>query len=131
VRVLIAEDDHTFCEFLKETLELKGIEVVSSADGFEGHRKALSGDFDFFVLDVRMPGLSGTDLARLLKQNDPDAKIVLISAFAEPALRDTASNLGAPLLSKPFSADELLRLLEPAADNGGRVNDRDCRSCVT
>lgn len=68
MRVLIAEDDKTFCEFLKETLEMKGIEVVSSANGCEGHQKALSARFDYFVLDVRMPGLSGTDLAALLKR---------------------------------------------------------------
>jgi DNA-binding response OmpR family regulator len=118
VRLLIAEDDSTFCEFLKETLEMKGIEVVSSADGFEGYQKALSNRFDFFVFDVRMPGLSGTELARLLRKKDPNAKIVLISAFADPALRDTASSLGAALLSKPFSADDLFGLLERMPHNG-------------
>jgi hypothetical protein len=44
--------------------------------------------------------------------DDPKAKIILISAFADEELRDIARSIGAPLLSKPFGADRLVELVE-------------------
>ena len=63
---------------------------------------------------VRMPGLLGTEIAEALKQNSAGAKVILISAFADETLRHAASNLGAPLLSKPFSADGLFQVIDKA-----------------
>ncbi|MGH7848167.1 MAG: response regulator [Candidatus Binatia bacterium] len=111
MRVLIVEDDETFCQFLTEILESKRIEVVWATNGLDGFRKAQSYLYDLFILDVRMPGLLGTEIAEALKQNNPGAKVILISAFADETLRQAASNLGAPLLSKPFSADDLLQVI--------------------
>jgi DNA-binding response OmpR family regulator len=119
VRVLIVEDDETFCQFLTEILESKGIEVVWATDGLDGFRKAQSYLYDLFILDVRMPGLLGTEIAEALKQNNPGAKVILISAFADETLRQAASNLGAPLLSKPFSADDLFQVMEKARSDPG------------
>ncbi|MEX0805126.1 MAG: response regulator, partial [Candidatus Binatia bacterium] len=114
VRVLIVEDDKTFCQFLTEILESKGIEVVWATDSLDGFRKAQSYPYDFFILDVRMPGLLGTEIAEALKQNSAGAKVILISAFADETLRHAAANLGAPLLSKPFSADDLFQVIDKA-----------------
>jgi DNA-binding response OmpR family regulator len=114
VRVLIVEDDETFCQFLTEILESKGIEVVWVTDSLDGFRKAQSYLYDLFILDVRMPGLLGTEIAEALKQNNPRAKVILISAFADETLRQAASNLGAPLLSKPFSSDDLFQMIDKA-----------------
>ncbi len=112
MRVLIVEDDEIFCQFLTEILERKAIEVVCATDGLAGYEKAWSSPYDIFILDVRMPGLLGTEIAEALKQNNPGAKVILISAFADETLRRAASNLQAPLLSKPFSADELLQVID-------------------
>jgi FixJ family two-component response regulator len=61
-----------------------------------------------------MPGLFGSEIAKALKQNNPGAKVILISAFADEALRQAAVNMGASLLSKPFSADDLFRVIDKA-----------------
>jgi DNA-binding response OmpR family regulator len=114
LRILIIEDDETFCQFLSEILQNRGNEVVSSTDGVDGYEKAWAYSYDLFILDVRMPGLLGTEIAEALKQNNPGAKVILISAFADDALRETASFLGAPLLSKPFSADDLFEVIDRA-----------------
>jgi CheY-like chemotaxis protein len=112
VRVLIVEDDETFCAFLTEILQRQGNEVVCSTDGLDGYQKAQSCPYDLIILDVRMPGLLGTEIAAALKQQTPSAKVILISAFADASLRDTASNLGTPLLSKPFSPADLFRVID-------------------
>jgi DNA-binding response OmpR family regulator len=115
VRVLIVEDDQTFCQFLAETLESKGMQVVWTTDALDGSNKSSASYlYDLFILDVRMPGLLGTEIAEALKQSNPGAKVILISAFADEALRQAASNLGAPLLSKPFSAADLLQAIDNA-----------------
>jgi DNA-binding response OmpR family regulator len=97
---------------LAEVLEDKGIEVVSSRNGVDGYEKARSYPFELFILDVRTPGLLGTEVAEMLKQFNPNARVILISAFADKALRATAANLGAPLLSKPFSANDLFKVID-------------------
>jgi CheY-like chemotaxis protein len=61
-----------------------------------------------------MPGLLGTEIAEALKQNNRGAKVILISAFADETLRQAAANLRAPLLSKPFSADDLFQVIDKA-----------------
>ena len=64
------------------------------------------------ILDVRMPGLLGTEIAAALKQRNPSAKIILISAFADASLREAAWNLGTTVLSKPFSPDDLFQTID-------------------
>jgi DNA-binding response OmpR family regulator len=111
VRILIVEDDETFCAFLAEILQVQGNEVVCSTDGLDGYHKAFSFPFDLIILDVRIPGLLGTEIAEALKQKNPAAKVILISAFADASLREAASNLGTPLLSKPFSPAQLFQAI--------------------
>jgi CheY-like chemotaxis protein len=112
VRVLIVEDDETFCAFLTEILRRRGNDVVCASDGLDGYRKAQSCPYDLIILDVRMPGLLGTEIAEALKQKTPSVKVILISAFADASLRETASNLEIPLLSKPFSAADLFQVID-------------------
>jgi CheY-like chemotaxis protein len=112
VRVLIVEDDETFCAFLMEILEGQGNEVVCSTDGLDGYQKASSYPYDLIILDVRMPGLLGTEIAEALKQKSPAVKVILISAFADASLREAASNLGTPILSKPFSPADLFQAID-------------------
>jgi DNA-binding response OmpR family regulator len=112
VRVLIVEDDETFCQFLAEILESQGMQVVWTTDALDGLKKSQSYLYDLFILDVRMPGLLGTTITEALKENNPKTKVVLISAFADQSLREIAANLGTPLISKPFSSHDLLQVID-------------------
>ena len=112
VRVLVVDDDETFCQLLVEVLESKGINVTWTTDGLEGYEKSLYDAFDLFILDQRMPLILGTELIEEIKKDNPRAKIILTSAFADEALQHWSHTLGVPLLSKPFSAQQLLQLVE-------------------
>lgn len=114
MRILIVENDEIFCQLLTEILESNGIEVVRATDSLAGYEKACTFPYDFYILDVRMPGMLGTEIAEALKQNNPRAKVILISAFADETLRQAASTLRVPLLSKPFSADDLFQVIDRA-----------------
>lgn len=112
MRTLIVDDDETFCQFLAEVLEAKGIQVTWTTDGLAGYEKSLYESYDLFILDERMPLVLGTELVEYLKRDNPQAKIILISAFADETLQQRSQRLGVPLLSKPFGAERLLEKVE-------------------
>ena len=112
MRVLIIDDDTTFCELLAEMLEEKGMDVEWTTDGFGGYEMSLDQPYDLFILDQRMPLVLGSELAEYLREDNPEAKIILTSAFADETLGDIAKSIDSPLLSKPFGADRLLGLIK-------------------
>jgi DNA-binding response OmpR family regulator len=120
MRVLIVDDDESFCRLLAEILEKKGAEVSWTTDSLEGYEMSYRQRYDLFIFDVRMPLFLGTELAEGLKKDKPDAKIILISAFADDSLRKISQKMNAPLLSKPFTAENLLETVENALGNTKR-----------
>jgi DNA-binding response OmpR family regulator len=107
MRALIVDDDEISCQLLAEVLERKGIEAQWTTDSLSGYDMSLHQPYDLFILDVRMPGVLGTELAEGLKKDNPRVTIILISAFADEALEKMAASLGVTLLSKPFTPDRL------------------------
>jgi CheY-like chemotaxis protein len=116
MRALIVDDDQTFCEFLTEVLADRGIEGVWTTDGVEGYTIWRRQAFDLVISDIRMPSLLGTELAERLKRDNPQVKIILISAFADESSFDISRSLGVPLLSKPFVPDRLLEMIAEVLD---------------
>ena len=107
MRVLVVDDDETFCQFLAEVLTAKGLDVERTTDGYDAYNRAQQHPFDLYISDVCMPSLCGTELAEKIKQTDPQAKIILISAFLDSSLTLLEKNPGIRLLSKPFSTSAL------------------------
>lgn len=120
MRALVVDDDETFCQFLAEVLEGRGIEVSWTTDGLKGYENSLYESYDLFILDQKMPLVLGTELVEDLKHDNPKAKIILISAFADETLQDETQNFGVPLLSKPFTAQRFLQAVEDVL--GGSKN---------
>jgi len=116
VRILITDDDKVSCQLLTEVLEGKGHSVEWTTDALEGYRKSTNERFDLFIFDVRMPLILGTEIAEALREQQPATKIILISAFADEFLRSFAAKRRLPLLSKPFSTDDLLRVVSATMD---------------
>ena len=111
MRILIVEDNNTFCEFLREILREKGHYVDATTRALEGYKMSQRNFYDLLIFDVRMPFLTGTELAEGLKQQSAATKIILISAFADDTLRDTARHIGVPILAKPFTTEQFLWLV--------------------
>jgi|SRR6516164_3113937 DNA-binding response OmpR family regulator len=111
MRILLADDDKTFCDFLKELLRAKGYDVDATTRGLEAYKMSQRKFYDLFIFDVRMPFLTGVELAEGLKQQSPTARIILFSAFLDDRLQNSARQIGAPILSKPFNTDKFLDLV--------------------
>jgi len=90
-----------------------------SASGFANAEEFLAGDgaarSDAIVTDIQMPGLSGIELKERLSAQGCDAPVIMITARAEPGLRERAFASGATcVLKKPFPAEALIDCLERA-----------------
>jgi len=101
--LFVVYDDATFCQFLAEMLEAEGLHVEHTTDGWKAYQRVCRQRYDLYNSDVRMPSMSGTELADKIKQTDPHAKIILISAFVDPSV-ELRQHPDVHILSKPFSA---------------------------
>ena len=123
VRILIVDDDFAFRESLRKILSKAGY-VVDEASGAT-HALALMAmeKFDIVFSDMKMPGMSGLDLLKTIKQNYPEVHVVLLTAHNELASHVEALNLQASgFLCKPVKRHEILEALESltASDHESR-----------
>src|SRR5687767_3634947 len=84
LRVLIAEDHAVIADGMRHLLAARDFEVVASArDGAEAVRLAAELKPDLILLDIVMPQLNGVDAARAIIQNDPEARIIMLSMYSD------------------------------------------------
>jgi len=108
LRVLIVEDDANTREATRELLELLDAKVLA-VDSAQAALNVIAQQlFDVLLTDVRMPGMSGLDLARAMKRVQPRVHVVLASGYGTGIAAELGDELsGATLLPKPFNFDEL------------------------
>ncbi|MCG6118975.1 MAG: response regulator [Aquimonas sp.] len=107
LHVAVVDDDERIRDFLTESLGQYGIEctVFDSGDRFVASTPPTKADV--VVLDYAMPGLSGAEVARHLKQADPDLPVIIMTGYADSAALDAI--LGeVHVIRKPFRVDDLL-----------------------
>jgi two-component system OmpR family response regulator len=107
-RVLIVEDDHRLATTLRRVLVEAGMSADVTYDGMEGLEAALASDYDVILLDLRLPLLDGTQVARRLRDHRVHTPILMLTAL-DPTDEAVASVTGIDdHLQKPFSQRELL-----------------------
>lgn len=104
VRILVVEDDPFVARAVRRGLEAEGFAVDVGLDGDEGFWLAAENEYDAIVSDIMLPGLSGYELCRRLREADNWAPILMISAKDGELDEATALDTGADdFLAKPFS----------------------------
>jgi DNA-binding response OmpR family regulator len=95
-RVLLIEDEAIFVEMFGDKLKQDGFEVDFSMNGQEGLKKALSGDYDIFVIDIILPGLSGDEVVEKLKMDEKkkETPIIVFSASVDDQMKDKVREMG-------------------------------------
>jgi DNA-binding response OmpR family regulator len=112
--VLIADDDADICALVATILNRAGFHVTTVDGGVPALALARDQHVNLYVLDVRMPDMSGLDLCRQLKANGATAGPVLLVS-AESSQEDVAAGFAAgcdDYLPKPFSSSELIRRVD-------------------
>jgi CheY-like chemotaxis protein len=104
-RILVVDDESDVRHAIAMLLEFWGHEVVEAADGPAALKIFKPGTFDIVTTDYVMPGMHGIEMARRLKEIQPDLPILMITAFpSELSIRENPADA---LVSKPFTIEQL------------------------
>ena len=111
--ILTIEDDSAIRRGIVDALEFHGFQVIESAEGTDGKRQAIEGSYDLLLLDLGLPGRSGLEILRAVRQLRPTQPVIILTAKGDEAdrvqgLRDGADDY----VVKPFSVKELLARIE-------------------
>jgi two-component system response regulator PilR (NtrC family) len=114
----VVDDEPIIHEVLSQLLSSEGYEVVLSSSGEEALEKHSSQFYDITLLDLLMPGLDGIEVLRGIKRIDPQAVIIIITAYASVESAISAMKMGAyDYIQKPFKHEELLMIIERALEH--------------
>ena len=106
--ILLVDDDPGVLDVVAFTLRREGYEVDEEKDGTSALAKARSNPYDIVILDIMLPGLSGSDVCRALRA-ESDVPILMLTARDAELDRVQGLELGADdYVTKPFSTPELL-----------------------
>ncbi|MDE2573182.1 MAG: response regulator [bacterium] len=104
-RVLVIDDDPNLTRLLSLLLEMEGWEAWIERDGTAGLQRALEGRADLILLDLMLPGLSGWEVLKRLREAEQTRRtpVIVLSARGGEAVIE-----GADYMSKPFDPQELM-----------------------
>ena len=114
-RILIVDDDDVSCRLFAEVLEGHGHEVQKAHSGEEALDRLRTEAYDLLLVDVRMPGITGLDVSRTMRQEQPELPIIVMTAFGSIETAVEAIHEGAfDYVSKPMNLDELRKIVSRA-----------------
>ena len=109
MRILIADDDYSLLEQLRQILTSQRYIVETATDGEEALDKLFENPFDLIILDIMMPKIDGLTVLEDARKAGIDAPVLMLTAKGDMADKVKGLDLGADdYLAKPFSLDELL-----------------------
>lgn len=107
--VLIVEDDPAMLRGLKDNFQFEGYRVVTAADGEAGLSLAVDRRPDLIVLDIMLPKINGYEMCRLIRREQMEVPIIMLTAKGQESDIVLGLNIGADdYMTKPFSIKELL-----------------------
>ena len=113
MKVLVIEDDRTVGQYVKRGLEEHRIHADLVDDGMEGLRLASGGLYDLLVLDLRLPGMTGLEVLRTLRDRGITTPVLVLTAQDAVDFKVQALRMGADdYVTKPFAFEELLARVE-------------------
>jgi two-component system response regulator MprA len=125
MRVLVVDDEPAVREALERALRLEGYDVELAPDGRDAIRRQASGPADAILLDVLMPGLSGLEVCRRMRDTGDRTPVLMLTARDGVGDRVAGLDAGADdYLVKPFALDELLARLRALLRRTGWAGDR-------
>lgn len=115
--VLIIDDEEIMRDSCSEILNGMGYEVKTAKDGEEGLELIRTTGFAVVILDLKMQGLSGMEVLKIIKKNDPETQVIVITGYPTVQKAIEAMKLGAyDFLPKPFTPDEFRVIFQRAVE---------------
>lgn len=117
--VLIVDDEESVLRFVERVLRDAGYETATASDGPDAIEVARKFRMDLLVTDVNMPQMKGDELARRLRQSEPDLKVLYLTGFSDQLFKErTTLWQDEAFLDKPCSVKGLLEAVSLAAGRG-------------
>ena len=118
MKLLFIDDEQTFLKYISKRLALDGFTVKTTFSGEEGVEAAANEDFDVAVVDLRMPGIDGTEVLKRLKELQPLLPCIVLTGYGsvENALESGKYNAFS-FLTKPVDMDTLVESLQAALEH--------------
>ena len=111
-RLLLVDDDETYCSVLKQALEKKGFEVTVAHDTTTGAELAEQVIPEYAIIDLRIEHQSGLEMVEKLISLDSNTRVIMLTGFASIATAVEAIKLGAThYLTKPANTNEIINAL--------------------
>ena len=112
-KILIVDDEPSFCELLKTLLKSHGHEAMTAYTGRDALESFMQCRPQFTLLDLRMPEMDGLDVLKKLRAIDPKAVVMILTAWGTDEMEQRARQLGATdFLSKALSLETVLASME-------------------
>lgn len=116
-KILVVDDDGEMRQLLDDVLTREGFHVIQAANGSEALLKVQEGPYQVIVLDKIMTDLSGIEILPEVKRLQPEAQIILITAFGDRETCMEAMGKGATAyLAKPFGMSVLVQMVKKAIE---------------
>ena len=114
-KVLIVDDSALTRRSLRQILETAGCAVVEAENGLDALERYFLDKPDVVLLDLVMKGMYGLDVLQKIRELDPNARIVVVSADIQTSSQDLAGEAGAAaFINKPFDRSDILSALDTA-----------------
>jgi len=111
-KVLVVDDEKVIRDMLRDFLKKKGYEVLTAATAMEGIEKLKKEKPKVILLDIRMPGLSGVDAIKKIREADKDVGIIMATAVIDEEIAKETIRLGASdYILKPFDLEYMEKSL--------------------
>ncbi|MDT8396928.1 MAG: sigma-54 dependent transcriptional regulator [bacterium] len=117
-RILVVDDEYLIRWSLQQNLVEHGYEIVLAASAEEGLALMDREEPDLVLLDIQLPGMSGLDLLKSIKEQRPDCAVVMVTATSDLSVAVTAMRDGAfDYIPKPFNLDEVRMVVDKSLEN--------------
>ncbi|MFI5176346.1 MAG: response regulator [Terriglobia bacterium] len=115
IKILVIDDEPSVVDAVKLILNDNGYDTIVALTGRDGIEAGKRTRFDVTITDLRLPDMSGIDVLKWMRTNDPSSRVILITSHSTPEVVKKAMNGGAiKVLPKPFSPEELIELVTQA-----------------
>ena len=115
INVLLVDDEKDFVESLSERLQIRDYKVTTAFSGDEAIKLVENNDFDVIILDVQMPGKSGVETLKEIKNIEQLAQVIMLTGHATVKTAIEGMKNGAfDYLMKPTETDELIDMINKA-----------------
>jgi two-component system response regulator AtoC len=122
--ILVVDDDESLRRITQLQLEEAGYSAITAADGDEALRRMEDDPPALLITDLKMPGISGMDLLKQVRQQYPHTAVVMVTAYGTVQTAVAAMKAGAyDYITKPIDYEELMLVVNRAVEHGQLVEE--------